>query len=527
MDPVAGGTGLTSYAVGDLPYASAVDTLAKLPIGSAGEVLQVVSGNVSWETDIAGVSGGRTIYGGTTGGQHLVLMPEPGGQGRVYIGDDSSSSGGTYYNGVSSRWRWTIGTANPGDGMQDHTFILAPDDGNSAVDPGDGIRFEFRGVNSVVTEYEMGFLEFEVVDSTSGSETSVARIGVSDGSTAVAQIEIEPGLITIPEGDLVLTSGNVEITDGDLTVAGALDLIAGVWKIGGTLVTPTVTEINRLAGVTSGVQTQLDAAVNLLSAGRLEYQSATQLRLNAWAGQYLDVGGEIQTVDGSTAGCQLAPTDNLISSSGTDAGAAMAANTTYYVYRSNSTASFAASDLRASATAPTDFRGDKYLAASGNGAKWRFVGMVRTNGSTQFTNNLLVISWLNRRLRRVVSKDTTDSWTYTTGSWRGANNGNSAWKVDFLANGVDVARATAKSQIVSTSGHARFAIGLSSTSAPDGDCLYESGGASNGHVDTFYLGVPAIGYQYLQALEFGTTGANFYGDNGGVSVGGIFVEVMG
>lgn len=218
VDPVAGGTGLTSYAVGDLPYASAVDTLAKLPIGSAGEVLQVVSGNVSWETDIAGVSGGRRILGGTAGGHHLVLMPEPGGQGRVYIGDDSSSSGGTYYNGVSSRWRWTIGTASPGDGMQDHTFILAPDDGNSAVDPGDGIRFEFRGVNSVVTEYEMGFLEFEVEEATSGSEVTIARIGVADGPTAVAQIEIKPRLITIPEGDLILTSGNVEITDGDLTV---------------------------------------------------------------------------------------------------------------------------------------------------------------------------------------------------------------------------------------------------------------------------------------------------------------------
>ncbi|TXH54516.1 MAG: hypothetical protein E6Q97_10825 [Desulfurellales bacterium] len=271
----------------------------------------------------------------------------------------------------------------------------------------------------------------------------------------------------------------------------------------------------------------LNAAVNLLSAGRLEYQSATQLRLNAWAGQYLDVGGEIQTVDGSTAGCQLAPTDNLISSSGTDAGAAMAANTTYYVYRSNSTASFAASDLRASATAPTNFRGDKYLATSGNGAKWRYVGMLRTNGSTQFSNSLLVVSWLNRRLRRAIGKDTTDSWAYTTGSWRGANNGNSNWKIEFLSNGVDVVRATAKGAISSTSGHARWALGLSSTSAPDTDCLWESGGWANGPVDAFYCGVPGQGYQYLQALEYGTTGGTFYGDNGATLQGGILVEVMG
>lgn len=72
-------------------------------------------------------------------------------------------------------------------------------------------------------------------------------------------------------------------------------------------------------------------------------------------------------------------TDNLITAIGADAGSGPSASTLYYAYVSNSQASFAPSDLRLSATAPTA----GYLAGSGNGAHWRFVGAVATDGSTQ------------------------------------------------------------------------------------------------------------------------------------------------
>lgn len=46
-----GGTGLTSYAVGDLLYASAANTLSKVGIGSTGQVLTISSGTLpSWAT---------------------------------------------------------------------------------------------------------------------------------------------------------------------------------------------------------------------------------------------------------------------------------------------------------------------------------------------------------------------------------------------------------------------------------------------------------------------------------------------
>ena len=49
----------------------------------------------------------------------------------------------------------------------------------------------------------------------------------------------------------------------------------------------------------------------------------------------------------------LLTTDNLLAADGTDASAAMAVSTLYAIYASNSSASYAPSDLRASATTPT------------------------------------------------------------------------------------------------------------------------------------------------------------------------------
>ena len=52
LDETDGGTGLTSYTTGDVIYASGANTLAKLAIGSAGQVLKVSSGGiVEWAAD--------------------------------------------------------------------------------------------------------------------------------------------------------------------------------------------------------------------------------------------------------------------------------------------------------------------------------------------------------------------------------------------------------------------------------------------------------------------------------------------
>jgi hypothetical protein len=64
---IYGGTAQTSYATGDILYASATNTLSKLGIGSTGQVLTVASGAPSW----AAASGGSSVP--TGGGTDAVF----------------------------------------------------------------------------------------------------------------------------------------------------------------------------------------------------------------------------------------------------------------------------------------------------------------------------------------------------------------------------------------------------------------------------------------------------------------------
>ena len=54
LGAISGGTSQTTYATGDILYASATNTLSKLGIGTAGQVLTVSSGVPSWQASSGG-----------------------------------------------------------------------------------------------------------------------------------------------------------------------------------------------------------------------------------------------------------------------------------------------------------------------------------------------------------------------------------------------------------------------------------------------------------------------------------------
>lgn len=70
LDETHGGTGLTTYTTGDIVYASAANTLSKLPIGTANQILTVIAGIPSWQPNSAAVADGDkgdiTVSGGGT-----------------------------------------------------------------------------------------------------------------------------------------------------------------------------------------------------------------------------------------------------------------------------------------------------------------------------------------------------------------------------------------------------------------------------------------------------------------------------
>ena len=83
-----GGTGLTSYTIGDIIYASATNTLSKLAAGSNGYVLTLAAGIPSWAAIPANVS---SISFGTTG-----LTPATATTGAVTVaGTLAVANGGT------------------------------------------------------------------------------------------------------------------------------------------------------------------------------------------------------------------------------------------------------------------------------------------------------------------------------------------------------------------------------------------------------------------------------------------------
>ena len=87
--PTVGGTGISSFTVGDLLYSATTNTLSKLPIGTNGYLLTVSGGVPSWQP--APATGVTSFSAGTTG-----LTPSTGTTGAVTLaGTLGVANGGT------------------------------------------------------------------------------------------------------------------------------------------------------------------------------------------------------------------------------------------------------------------------------------------------------------------------------------------------------------------------------------------------------------------------------------------------
>ena len=116
LGPTSGGTGLGTYTIGDIIYASASNTLAKLPAGTNGQYLVLAAGIPSWTTAVS--SGVSSFSAGTTG-----FTPSTASTGAVVLaGTLISGNGGTgvstytagdtlYYAAGSALSKLTIGAS--------------------------------------------------------------------------------------------------------------------------------------------------------------------------------------------------------------------------------------------------------------------------------------------------------------------------------------------------------------------------------------------------------------------------------
>lgn len=168
----------------------------------------------------------------------------------------------------------------------------------------------------------------------------------------------------------------------------------------------------------------------------------------------------------------------------------------------------------------------------------RYVGTIRTTGTTTTEDSLakrFVWNRDNRVLRPMSVVEATDSWTYTTTTFRQANAAaaNQLAYVCGLSLDAVTAQATAFAQSDNAAMLIGVGVGVDSTTVNSartfGGATAAANAANSGYA--FYQGFPGIGYHFLAWLEKSGTASGtttWYGDAGGtVLQSGVAGEVWG
>lgn len=291
-------------------------------------------------------------------------------------------------------------------------------------------------------------------------------------------------------------------------------------------------------GGAAGAVVTLPEARQDLFFGRMARVSATEIQLQRYAGKDVEVNGEL--VEIPAGGISMLNSDNTIDATGGDSGGSLASSTLYYIYVSNSSATFAPSDLRASTTAPSLFNGVRYLGTSGNAANWRFVGWVETDSSSEFVDTAgsgstagarLVINYYNRLPLPIQAVPNFPS-SYTTASTSYVQaNGGVGGTIRFISNGEDGVWFSSH-QVGSSSAPpagGAVGVGVDSTTVPDADSVqYEEvtgTSYSSGAASTRFLaeGVHTLDL-LIRRLAGGT--ATFLSQSGVVGTKGTYLQAM-
>lgn len=150
-------------------------------------------------------------------------------------------------------------------------------------------------------------------------------------------------------------------------------------------------------------------------------------------------------------------------------------------------------------------------------------------GAHQAGGKRFLWNYYNRALRAIAVKDTTDSWTYSTATWRQTNN-NTGNKVEYVVGlSLEVVKASAQAIATqSSSGFFAAGVGVDATNA-NSAAVYGSSGAGSGALSTLavYLGFPGIGYHALNQLEIAQAATTTWTGDGGLTYiqSGLTAEV--
>jgi hypothetical protein len=151
------------------------------------------------------------------------------------------------------------------------------------------------------------------------------------------------------------------------------------------------------------------------------------------------------------------------------------------------------------------------LVKSGDASR-RYLGTYRTTSTIGQTEDSVskrfVWNYANRVRRSLRRLDDTNSWAYTTGTWRQANNSTSN-QVEFVIGWAEsLLEIVALGRAANTNAGVTFAtgIGLDLTNAPLAGCVISGGQANvaNQSINTAaqLRTVPSVGYHFAAWLEY-------------------------
>ena len=273
-----GGTGLSTYATGDLIYASAANTLSKLPAGTNGHILTLAAGVPSWAASTGGVT---SWSGGTTG-----LTPSSPTTGAVVLaGTLIAANGGTgfasYAVGDIVYANTTSTLAKLAAGTNGHILTLAAGVPSWAASTGG------------VTSFSGGTTGLTPAGVTTGAITLAGTLAVANGGTGITSLGA--GVATwlgTPSSANLLAAVTDETGTGALVFAGSPTLtgtaLATNLTASGVVTGASVTASNAMFINSQTVAADYTIAVgyNALSAGPVTVNGGITVTVSAgssWA----------------------------------------------------------------------------------------------------------------------------------------------------------------------------------------------------------------------------------------------------
>jgi len=163
----------------------------------------------------------------------------------------------------------------------------------------------------------------------------------------------------------------------------------------------------------------------------------------------------------------------------------------------------------------------------------RYIGTIYMDAASKTQDTVLrrfVWNYYNRLPRKLKVFETTDSWAYTTATWRSFNNStaNRVEVVTGVAENTVYIRARAGGYNTTATVGRELGIGLDVTNA--NSCVIKST-TSTLTLEIVYNEILSVGYHFLQMTEFSeASGAStWYGDQGNTTIfqSGIDGEVIG